>query len=220
VTFKFTTNIIRWRLKPDNSAKDGLARDSQGNPIRESNTRLVKWSDGSIQLLVGNEAFNVTRHRLNNSYMYVRQVDQVSLCTFLLIPCSIQLRFWYACSQDGTSCLECHGQVSEKLAFKPSSVHSKAHRDHTLAVRHRVAKGSKPNISILSLDDRDPELCKQEKVGHHLLYFYILPHSRTPLSSIYLMVGQRRSRKESTRAPKGAQVQQVRTPGLQGGYEP
>ncbi len=33
--------------------------DEEGNSVRESNARFVRWSDGSLQLLVGDEVLDV-----------------------------------------------------------------------------------------------------------------------------------------------------------------
>ncbi len=48
--FRLASSIIRWRYKHDPCADDKIARDPDGKPIRESNTSLVKWSDGSLQV--------------------------------------------------------------------------------------------------------------------------------------------------------------------------
>ena len=54
--FHGATSMIRWRYKLN---KDGnIEVDEKGLPVRESNTRLVKWSDGSYQLIVGQEEFD------------------------------------------------------------------------------------------------------------------------------------------------------------------
>jgi len=49
-------NLIRWRIKKDKNKN--IIYNDNGEPAIESNTRLVKWSDGSYQLLVGKNAFN------------------------------------------------------------------------------------------------------------------------------------------------------------------
>lgn len=35
------------------------AADEAGNSVRESNARFVRWSDGSLQLLLGDEVLDV-----------------------------------------------------------------------------------------------------------------------------------------------------------------
>lgn len=61
--FKFTTNIMRWRHKRDSRGRLEVGEDAR--PLLETNTRLVRWSDGSMQLLVGDEAFDVGEHSID-----------------------------------------------------------------------------------------------------------------------------------------------------------
>ncbi|CAN0412555.1 unnamed protein product, partial [Laminaria digitata] len=118
--FKFTTNIIRWRHKRDHLGRLDMGEGgggSNGLPARETNTRLVKWSDGSIQMLVGDEAFDVVENSIDRRVaLFVQQM-----------------------TQEG-SVLQCQGGLSKKISFKPSNVLSKAHRTLTLAVRKRAVK--------------------------------------------------------------------------------
>lgn len=61
----YVHNMIRWRYKTNNnnssssSSSEEIMRDENGNPLRESNTRLVKWSDGSYTLHIGTEVLEV-----------------------------------------------------------------------------------------------------------------------------------------------------------------
>uniref|UniRef100_A0A3P8UGY1 RNA polymerase-associated protein LEO1 n=1 Tax=Amphiprion percula TaxID=161767 RepID=A0A3P8UGY1_AMPPE len=58
-------NTIRWRVK----------RDEEGNETRESNARIVKWSDGSMSLHLGNEVFDVYKAPLqgDHNHLFIRQ---------------------------------------------------------------------------------------------------------------------------------------------------
>ncbi|KAL7470790.1 hypothetical protein ACHAXS_011058 [Conticribra weissflogii] len=55
----YVHNMIRWRYRYRRNDERELLRDADGNPVRESNTRLVKWSDGSYTLHVGREVLEV-----------------------------------------------------------------------------------------------------------------------------------------------------------------
>lgn len=59
--------VIRWRC----------VKDEAGNIKKESNTRLVKWSDGSIQLMIGDIAYDVMQQDLSreNHYLFVRNTE-------------------------------------------------------------------------------------------------------------------------------------------------
>lgn len=48
---QFTSQSIRWRYKTDDNGN--LVRDDFGQPVVESNAKLVKWSDDTYQLYVG-----------------------------------------------------------------------------------------------------------------------------------------------------------------------
>jgi len=47
-------NTIRWRE----------VFDKDGNVVKESNTRVIKWSDGSMSLHLGSEIFAVYKQPL------------------------------------------------------------------------------------------------------------------------------------------------------------
>lgn len=47
-------NTIRWREEID----------SEGNTVKESNARFIKWSDGSLSLHLGSEIFDVYKQPL------------------------------------------------------------------------------------------------------------------------------------------------------------
>ena len=59
-------NVIRWREVKD---------DGEGGAVRrESNTRLVRWSDGTSSLLIGNECFDVVQSTADphRNYVYLQ----------------------------------------------------------------------------------------------------------------------------------------------------
>ncbi|CAF4932694.1 unnamed protein product, partial [Rotaria sp. Silwood1] len=57
-------NTIRWRYNTNDN----------GETIRESNTRLVRWSDGSLSLHVGKEIFDVSKANIqsDHNHLFVR----------------------------------------------------------------------------------------------------------------------------------------------------
>jgi len=58
----YVHNMIRWRYKYDEDTGELLREEggpNDGALVRESNTRLVKWSDGSYTLHVGREVLEV-----------------------------------------------------------------------------------------------------------------------------------------------------------------
>jgi hypothetical protein len=72
--FGKATAVIRWRFKRDGAGKMMIGPD--GRPLKESNAKLVKWSDGSLMCIVGGETFKIETPPLQNRY--VRDVNLLS----------------------------------------------------------------------------------------------------------------------------------------------
>lgn len=64
------SNFILWRYKRDDNGE--IVTDDAGVPERESNTRIVKWSDGSLQLQVGPDFYDI-QIMPNAGYLYAKQ---------------------------------------------------------------------------------------------------------------------------------------------------
>lgn len=74
-------NVIRWRTKPEantSSLFDELEQDEKSAREKydmiQSNARLVKWSDGSYQLFIGKEPYdlNVRDGSVDNTFLFAR----------------------------------------------------------------------------------------------------------------------------------------------------
>lgn len=112
------SNTIRWREFMDNS----------GNVVKESNARVVKWSDGSMSLHLGNEIFDVYRQPLqgDHNHLFIRQ---------------------------GTG-LQGQAVFRTKLTFRPHSTESFTHKKMTMSLADRSQKTS--GIKILTQVGNDP----------------------------------------------------------------
>ncbi|KAL5220193.1 hypothetical protein ABZP36_024906 [Zizania latifolia] len=86
-------NIVRWRT----------VKNANGMPSCESNARIVKWKDGSMQLLIGNEVLDISIHEAHHdqSHLFLR---------------------------NGKGVLQSQGRLLRKMRFMPSSLSSKLHR--------------------------------------------------------------------------------------------
>jgi len=74
LTHAYTSTIVRWRYK---SSYSSHVKDADGARIRESNTRIVEWSDGSRQLQVGSELFDLVDTPLADAIvMQVREDER------------------------------------------------------------------------------------------------------------------------------------------------
>ncbi|RDX90040.1 Protein LEO1-like protein, partial [Mucuna pruriens] len=122
---RLENNIVRWRH----------SRNRNGASPYESNARFVRWSDGSLQLLIGNEVLDIS--------VQDAQHDQAHL--FL---------------RHGKGILQSQGRLLKKMRFMPSSLSSNSHRLLTALVDSRHKKVYKVKNCIT---DIDPEREKEEK---------------------------------------------------------
>ncbi|EXC06428.1 hypothetical protein L484_004714 [Morus notabilis] len=122
---RLENNIVRWRT----------VRNPDGMLSRESNARFVRWSDGSLQLLIGNEVLDIT--------VQDAQHDQAHL---------------FLRHQKGI--LQSQGRILRKMRFIPSSLSSNSHRLLTALVDSRHKKVYKVKNCVT---DIDPEREKEEK---------------------------------------------------------
>ncbi|KAL3124369.1 hypothetical protein niasHT_000793 [Heterodera trifolii] len=104
-------NTIRWRI----------VRDSQWEEKRESNAKIVRWSDGrwaniSCPSILGKEIFEIEKQRLmDNNHLYTRQ---------------------------GTA-LQAQALFREKLIFRPHSTETMTHRKMTMNMAEKTNKAQK-----------------------------------------------------------------------------
>lgn len=124
-SLRLENNIVRWRT----------VRNPNGTTSYESNARYVRWSDDSLQLLIGNEVLDIS---VQNA-----QHDQSHL--FL---------------RHGKGFLQSQGRILRKMRFMPSSLTSNSHRLLTALVDSRHKKVYKVKNCITAID---PEREKEEK---------------------------------------------------------
>ncbi|XP_024976368.1 protein LEO1 homolog isoform X1 [Cynara cardunculus var. scolymus] len=122
---RLENNIVRYRA----------VRNADGTTSYESNARFVRWSDGSLQLLIGNEVLDIS--------VQDAQHDQAHL--FLRHEKGI---------------LQSQGRVLKKMRFMPSSLTSNSHRLLTALVDSRHKKVFRVKKTVT---DIDPEREKEQK---------------------------------------------------------
>lgn len=122
---RLDNNIVRWRT----------VRNPDGTTSYQSNARFVRWSDGSLQLLIGNEVLDIS--------VQDAQHDQAHL--FL---------------RHGKGILQSQGRLLKKMRFMPSSLTSNSHRLLTALVDSRHKKVYKVKNCVT---DIDPEREKEQK---------------------------------------------------------
>ncbi|XP_032712358.1 RNA polymerase-associated protein LEO1-like isoform X1 [Lontra canadensis] len=127
----------RLRLKVENTIRWRKRRDEEGNEIKESNARVVKWSDGSLSLHLGSEVFDVYKAPVqgNHNHLFVRE----------------------------DTGLRGQAVFKSKLTFsRPHSTDCATHRKMTLPLEKRCSKTQR--IRILPMAGRDPECQRTEMI--------------------------------------------------------
>tara|TARA_B110000977_G_scaffold173049_1_gene225906 strand:+ start:365 stop:1477 length:1113 start_codon:yes stop_codon:yes gene_type:complete len=111
-------NVIRWRTNAETGAV-------------ESNARFVKWSDGTTQLLIGDETLGVAEQTIDkdHTYLFARHAGA----------------------------MQASAHVHGKLVFRPATLDSETHRRLTRAVDKKHVKSNKVQLHI---EVQDPEAAK------------------------------------------------------------
>ncbi|KAI8836369.1 Leo1-like protein-domain-containing protein [Chytridium lagenaria] len=116
-------NTIRWRYQDANSEN------------KDSNARLVRWSDNSFSLLLGSELFGVSIKKKAQDHQY-------------LVATHASERLW-----------QTRGRFLHEMTFAPTSTNSGIHRKLTNSIRSR----SKRFVKMKTISKiQDPEQMKRE----------------------------------------------------------
>merc|ERR1712172_144267 len=126
----------RLKLKVENTIRWRQRFDKDLNVVKESNARIVKWSDGSYSLHLGNEIFDVHKQPLQSDFnhLFIRQ---------------------------GTG-LQGQAVFRTKLSFRPHSTDSFTHQKMTRSMADRTTKQS--GIKVISQVGNDPEAGRYQRV--------------------------------------------------------
>uniref|UniRef100_A0A0M3I890 RNA polymerase-associated protein LEO1 n=1 Tax=Ascaris lumbricoides TaxID=6252 RepID=A0A0M3I890_ASCLU len=125
----------RLKLRVENTIRWRYAFDEGGNIVKLSNSKIVRWSDGTMSLFLGSEAFDVQVQPMqHDNHLFMRQ---------------------------GAG-LQGHAVFKEKLTFRPVSTDSITHRKVTLSMADRSNKSQK--VKVLNAVGVDPESQKAELV--------------------------------------------------------
>ncbi|RIB05295.1 Leo1-like protein [Gigaspora rosea] len=113
---------LRWRYKKNNAGEE--------TNEKESNARIIKWSDGTKTLLIGKEQFEISSESLESKHQ------------FLTVP------------HRGSNTLELHEKLTEHITFCPITG-STTHKKLTIAIQSRHAKQVKTQFVDMN---KDPKL--------------------------------------------------------------
>ena len=103
-------NTIRWRYKQPQTDDGEEEEDDETPPVRQSNTRIVQWDDGSMHMFIGDKSFEIVKRKstFSNAFPFVVHSNE----------------------------MECHGSVASSISLKPSGgFDDENHRMYALQVR-------------------------------------------------------------------------------------
>uniref|UniRef100_A0A914L3T1 RNA polymerase-associated protein LEO1 n=1 Tax=Meloidogyne incognita TaxID=6306 RepID=A0A914L3T1_MELIC len=125
----------RLKLKLENTIRWRTVRDEQGNEKRESNAKIVRWSDGSMSLYLGNEIFEVDKQKIMDfNHLYIRQ----------------------------GAALQAQAVFGEKLVFRPHSTETLTHRKMTMNMAEKTSKAQK--VRMLANVGDNPNAQRKEMI--------------------------------------------------------
>ncbi|CAJ0936980.1 unnamed protein product, partial [Mesorhabditis belari] len=125
----------RLKLKLENTIRWRKVAKEDGTEQYESNSKIVKWSDGTMSLYLGGEIFDIEmRPMLDHNHLYLRQ---------------------------GAGLIG-QGVFDERCTFRPHSTDSKTHRKVTMSMAERTRKGAQ--IKMIADSGLNPEKIRQETV--------------------------------------------------------
>jgi RNA polymerase-associated protein LEO1 len=124
------------RLRIENTVRWRYIRDAQGNlKGRESNSRVIRWSDGTLSLLLGDELFEIVVQSMDNDYQYLVAHH----------------------TEEGL--FQTQAQFKRLMTFRPQGTHSMTHKKLTMAI---ATKHKKEQRLKMFASREDPEKLKQE----------------------------------------------------------
>ncbi|WKY05393.1 hypothetical protein Q1695_005976 [Nippostrongylus brasiliensis] len=126
----------RLKLKAENTIRWRFVQDADGNLVKESNTRIVRWSDGTMSMVIGKEVFDVESVPIlgNMQHLYVRQGNG----------------------------LAAQKVFDRKLIFRPHSTDSETHRKVTMNMAERTRKSGQ--VRMVADVGSNPEQARREAV--------------------------------------------------------
>lgn len=176
-------NVIRWKWTQDElgifvrlSLCTSPASRSQLNPplrsrlqVKESNSRIVRWSDGSLSLQVGAELFDISLTVDHSAVLTSTTVPVVPSATSGAAGLSSSTfdqnrghgLTYLVAKHDYTDLLEAQASVHGTLTFRPTTLQSNTHRRLATSIASRNVKGRATKVA--QLPTIDPEKLKAER---------------------------------------------------------
>ncbi|GMT12650.1 hypothetical protein PFISCL1PPCAC_3947, partial [Pristionchus fissidentatus] len=125
----------RLKLKVENTIRWRSTINEEGEEMKESNAKMVKWSDGTMSMYLGNEIFDVQHLDVNDyNHLYIRQGQGLV------------------------------GQAvfNTKINLRPHSTESVTHKKMTMTMAEKTRKSGQ--VKMISSVGKNPDSEKQDLV--------------------------------------------------------
>ncbi|KAK4057551.1 Paf1 complex component [Microbotryomycetes sp. JL221] len=151
-------NVIRWRWR------DAGNRSGQ-NPKKQSNSRIVRWSDGTYSLQLGAELFDITMavdrsaSQTNGANPVPQPTSDINISSHS--SDSAHSLTFLTSQHEYTGLIEAQASVYGTLSFRPTTLQSSTHRRLAGSIAARNVKGRA--VRRLDIPSADPERLKAER---------------------------------------------------------
>ena len=170
-------NTLRWRWTKDENGQDVRSLTSLQKKIslsniwiqsqkRESNARVIRWSDGTLSLRLGKELFDITQSidssgRMSRSTLGGSQSQQSQNTQSSVPPSGKSEGLTYLVAQHKRSqILQAEALITGYMALRPTGMQSETHRLLVKAVGQKHNKVAK--LRLVAEPTVDPEREKLE----------------------------------------------------------
>ncbi|GAA5999459.1 RNA polymerase-associated LEO1 family protein [Rhodotorula paludigena] len=158
-------NVIRWRW----------TKDELGQVMKQSNARIVRWSDGTLSLQLGTELFDMSLALDHSATLTASSsgaaVPSVNPVTAGLAASAIDLSRGHGLTYlsarhtyNGSALSEAQASVHGQISFRPATLASQTHRRLAGSIAGRyAAKGRATKLQETPSEDPERLRIKKEK---------------------------------------------------------
>ncbi|TDL23684.1 Leo1-domain-containing protein [Rickenella mellea] len=151
------------KLEVENTIRWKWVKDDDGQYRRQSNSRVVRWSDGSMSFLLGKELFDVTK-TVDNSASVPRSIHASQPASQSQSQSTSQARSqgltYLVAQHKRPGILQAEAPVTGYMALRPTGMQSETHRMLVRAVGQKHNKVAR--LRMAPDPTRDPERERME----------------------------------------------------------
>ncbi|KZT01324.1 Leo1-domain-containing protein [Laetiporus sulphureus 93-53] len=154
------------KLKVENTVRWRWVKDKNGQDRRQSNSRIVRWSDGTLSLQLGKELFDITQTIDTSgaiprqSFGSSQQPSQTAIPSSQTTPGKSQGLTYLVAQHKRAEILQCEALITGYMSLRPTGMQSETHRMLVRAVGQKHNKVAR--LRMAPDPTMDPEREKLE----------------------------------------------------------